>query len=121
MLESTIIPLGLILHVFVRIGAAHGLSGILQMLLSFPEFYSHNPNDLNLVKQSIDFLLSCEQDGNIPPDLENTRCSSDDELVHWCHGSPGMLVVLESGGSLFIFLGVIYAIARAYMVFKEEK
>lgn len=90
------------------LGAAHGLSGILQMLLSFPEFLSKNPEAEQTIKGAVDFLLSLQAaNGNFPPAMDevtNPR-SERDELVHWCHGAPG----------------VIYLMAKAYITWKEDK
>ncbi|KAG6937382.1 LanC like 3, partial [Chelydra serpentina] len=68
------------------LGAAHGLSSILQMLLSYYEYLQ--PADQELVWQSIDFLMDQEQNSNWPPELGET-IERENELVHWCHGAPG--------------------------------
>lgn len=67
-------------------GAAHGLSSILQMLLSYYEYLQ--PADQELVWQSVDFLMDQEQNSNWPPELGET-IERENELVHWCHGAPG--------------------------------
>lgn len=72
---------------FVHIGAAHGLSSILQMLLSYHEHLK--PSDRELVWQSVDFLMEQEQNCNWPPELGET-IERENELVHWCHGAPGL-------------------------------
>ncbi|RZF48894.1 hypothetical protein LSTR_LSTR003274 [Laodelphax striatellus] len=91
------------------LGAAHGLSSIVQMLLSVPEFLSAYPEAVPYLKKSVDDLLSVQtENGNFPPAMDevgsNSR-SSDNELVHWCHGGPG----------------VIYLLAKAYLIWKEER
>ncbi|KAM9627422.1 lanC-like protein 3 isoform 2-T3 [Morphnus guianensis] len=68
------------------LGAAHGLSSILQMLLSYYEYLQ--PADQELVWQSVDFLMDQEQNSNWPPELGET-IERENELVHWCHGAPG--------------------------------
>nr|XP_014346762.1 PREDICTED: lanC-like protein 3 isoform X2 [Latimeria chalumnae] len=70
------------------LGAAHGLSSILQMLLSYHEYLQ--PGDRELVCQSIDFLMNQEQNCNWPPEL-GEMIQRENELVHWCHGAPGLL------------------------------
>ncbi|KAL5009687.1 hypothetical protein ScPMuIL_011992 [Solemya velum] len=92
------------------LGAAHGLCSILQMLLSFPEFLKSDPSAEQDIKQSVDFLLSLEQPNfNYPPAMDDVvdrnRRSENDELVHWCHGAPG----------------IVYLFARAYKVWGDEK
>ena len=91
------------------LGAAHGLAGILQALLSFPEFFKYQPDAEKNVKNSVDYLLQLQSsNGNFPCAMdelgENAR-DPRDELVHWCHGAPG----------------TVYLLARAYLVWKEEK
>ncbi|KAL4233772.1 LanC-like protein 3 [Mactra antiquata] len=90
------------------LGAAHGMSSILQMLLSFPSFIKSNEDNEKIVKAGVDFMLSLEQDNyNYPPAMDEvTRRRPDkEELVHWCHGAPG----------------VVYMLARAYKVWGESK
>lgn len=69
-------------------GAAHGLSSVLQMLLSFQDMLSGTEKDL--VWQSVDFLMNQEQNCNWPAEL-GAIIERENELVHWCHGAPGML------------------------------
>lgn len=90
------------------LGAAHGASAILHMLLESPLF-SGNFQKLNqkqqLVKETIDALLLLQTpDGNFPCVLEDAG-KSEHQLIHWCHGAPG----------------VVYLFAKAYIVFKEQK
>lgn len=87
------------------LGAGHGMSAILLMLLNFPTCYSLKPDVEEDIKLSVDFVLKCEEnDGNYPPIPGDAR---DDwnTLVHWCHGATG----------------VMYLLAKSYMVWKEEK
>lgn len=86
------------------VGAAHGLSSILQVLMSVPGYLENRPQESIDVKGSVDYLLSLQDpEGNFPS--ETTEHRSQNELVHWCHGAPG----------------VIYTMAKAYLVFKEEQ
>lgn len=90
------------------LGAAHGISAILHMILESPMFQPENCKQLNekqqLVKTSIDAFLQMQKDGNFPSVLEDVG-KSEHKLVHWCHGAPG----------------AVYLFAKAYLVFKEEK
>ncbi|XP_050543974.1 lanC-like protein 3 homolog [Daktulosphaira vitifoliae] len=89
------------------LGAAHGLSTILQTLISFPQFIETNQSAKQDIKKSIDLLVSLQTDsGNFPcamDELGSLKRPESDELVHWCHGSPG----------------VVYLLAKAYLLFKE--
>ncbi|CAG2202342.1 LanC-like protein 3 homolog,LanC-like protein 3 [Mytilus edulis] len=90
------------------LGAAHGLSGIFQMLMSFPDFFKSTPSAEPIVKSAVDYFLTLEDaDGNYPPAMDEVGCPRPDgeELVHWCHGAPG----------------VIYMYARAYKVWGDDK
>ncbi|XP_015276850.1 PREDICTED: lanC-like protein 3 [Gekko japonicus] len=84
------------------LGAAHGLSSILQMLLSYYEYLQ--PADQELVWQSVDFLMDQEQNSNWAPELGET-IERENELVHWCHGAPG----------------IAYMFAKAYLVSKKPQ
>jgi lantibiotic modifying enzyme len=87
------------------LGAAHGISFILQMLLSIPGYLQYNISAAKDIKISIDFLVSLQtEDGNWPCCTEEVGLS-EHELVHWCHGAPG----------------IIYLMAKAFMVYQQEK
>lgn len=90
------------------LGAAHGMSSILQMLMCFPSFLKSNPDHEKVVRAGVDFMLSLEQDNyNYPPAMDEVKRRRPDkeELVHWCHGAPG----------------VIYMLARAYRLWGDDK
>lgn len=82
-------------------GAAHGLSSILQMLLSYFEYLQ--PADQELVWQSVDFLMDQEQNSNWPPELGET-IERENELVHWCHGAPGSFPIDAMHGPVFLYI-----------------
>lgn len=90
------------------LGAAHGISAILHMMLESPMF-GGSLQQLNsqqqLVKTTIDMFLGMQAaDGNFPSVLEDAG-KAEHKLVHWCHGAPG----------------VVYLFAKAFIVFKEQK
>ncbi|CAG5126354.1 unnamed protein product [Candidula unifasciata] len=90
------------------LGAAHGISSILQMIISCPSFLESNPSAAREVKAAVDWLLTIQQaNGNFPPAMDevNSPRSDSDELVHWCHGAPG----------------VVYLFAKAYRVWGDER
>jgi Lanthionine synthetase C-like protein len=75
-------------------GAAHGISSILQMLLSCREFIATDKAAERDIRASVDFMLTLIQpNGNIPPAMDEVgprnRRPDNEELVHWCHGAPG--------------------------------
>uniref|UniRef100_A0A3B5MP28 LanC-like protein 3 n=1 Tax=Xiphophorus couchianus TaxID=32473 RepID=A0A3B5MP28_9TELE len=84
------------------LGAAHGLSSVLQMLLSYQDVLSGAEKDL--VWQSVDFLMTQEQNCNWPAEL-GAIIERENELVHWCHGAPG----------------VAYLFAKAYLINKKPQ
>ena len=93
------------LHILLLLGAGHGLSSILQMLLNFPEHFANRKDTEALIRQAVDYVLSCEMpNGNYPPVPGEVR-DQEDELVHWCHGAPG----------------VVYLLAKAYLTWKDDK
>jgi len=92
------------------LGAAHGLTGILQMLLSVPGYLQHcSEAAVRDIRASVDYLLQIQTpEGNFPCAMDELRPGTrpaEDELVHWCHGAPG----------------TVYLLARAYLVWKDEK
>ena len=53
----------------------------------------------------MNYVLGCENTiGNYPPTPEERR-DDHNELVHWCHGAPG----------------VLYLLVKAYLVLKDER
>ncbi|KAL3080025.1 hypothetical protein niasHT_034583 [Heterodera trifolii] len=80
------------------LGAAHGVSGIYQMMLSFWDLLDASAkSDL---KQSVDWLLSTQfSDGNFPSSSD--RIGLSEELVHWCHGASGVLHLLIVASLVF--------------------
>ena len=71
------------------LGAGHGLSSILQMLLQYSQHLDSEA--LKDVKAASYCLLSCETlTSNYPAALDETR----DNLWHWCHGAPGVIYFL---------------------------
>ncbi|XP_049876637.1 lanC-like protein 3 [Pectinophora gossypiella] len=87
------------------LGAAHGVSYILQILLTVPGYLEFNKSAAADIKASTEFIVSLQTDeGNWPCCMEEIGLS-DHKLVHWCHGAPG----------------TIYLMAKAFLVFKDQK
>lgn len=79
------------------LGAAHGLSSILLTLLHFPWFVAGDQTVERDIRASVDFLLHVQTPrGNFPCDLEDVTKPrrSQDELIHWCHGAPGVMQLM---------------------------
>lgn len=105
----------------IYLGAAHGVVGILYMLLKGlksldlliiknevlieiknKDFYETINNYNNLLKKSLDDLLEYRfQSGNLPSSIGKEK----DTLVHFCHGETGFII-------LYLY---------AYKVFQDEK
>jgi hypothetical protein len=83
------------------IGAAHGLTGVLYILLLSLE--SLNLTDLNeyysaIVKESIDYLATVQfESGNFPLEIG----SKEDKLRHFCHGSPGAIPLFLKASEIY--------------------
>ncbi|KAJ6596717.1 LanC-like protein 3 like, partial [Pseudolycoriella hygida] len=115
-IKKSIFPLAYPFHASEYLGALHGLSSILLMILNSPWFQrtplvkelTNAPTDiLNDVKGTIDLLLSLQdEEGNFPTAADDAQENiRQPPLIQWCHGSPG----------------IIYLLIKAYKVFKEEK
>ena len=68
------------------------------MLLCIPEFLKSNSEIETTVRAAVDFMLGLQQpNGNIAPAMDEAdgrhQRHASDELVHWCHGGPGMQAV----------------------------
>lgn len=90
------------------LGAAHGWSAILLYLLSCPNFLAQSANVMPYIKGSVDSILSLQgENGNFPCAMDEVQYkrAESDELVHWCHGAPG----------------VVYLMGKAYLIWKEDK
>ncbi|KAL6254955.1 hypothetical protein P5V15_014297 [Pogonomyrmex californicus] len=71
------------------IGAAHGLAGILYLLLQARQYLTQVQMD-NYIKPSLYYLQKLQfSSGNFPSSTSN----SSDRLVQWCHGAPGIAVL----------------------------
>lgn len=82
------------------IGAAHGIVGIIYVLLLCREYLTKRQLE-SLVLPTVNYIASLKyKSGNYPSSLGN----STDKLIHWCHGAPG----------------VIHLLALSYEVFKDE-
>uniref|UniRef100_A0A915DI62 Uncharacterized protein n=1 Tax=Ditylenchus dipsaci TaxID=166011 RepID=A0A915DI62_9BILA len=96
-------PLTFYWHDKEYLGAAHGLSGILQILFGFWDLLDDSSKQD--VVETLDWLLSTQsEDGNFPSSTSRIG-SGNYELVHWCHGAAG----------------VIHLLISAYIVLEKDK
>ncbi|XP_030766616.1 glutathione S-transferase LANCL1-like [Sitophilus oryzae] len=83
------------------LGAAHGISGIIYLLLQARDYLLEDELN-NLIKPTIQFLTTLRfPTGNFPSSLGPGKA---DKYVQWCHGAPGFL----------------YMYCAAYRVFGEQ-
>ena len=103
---SSTLPLMWQWHGTAYLGAAHGVVGICQTLLSLqPDELNTvdqnlNTNSRQLIRRTIDGLEEyCFASGNLHSSIGST--SSRDKLVHWCHGAPGHVILLVKAATVF--------------------
>jgi lantibiotic modifying enzyme len=96
-------------HETKYLGAAHGVVGILHTLLSLtPEelqSLEETHSAIPLIRQTIGQLDNfCWPSGNLQSSIKvmGTRSGSgSDQLVHWCHGAPGHILLLVKAYTIF--------------------
>jgi lantibiotic modifying enzyme len=95
-------------HGKVYVGAAHGIVGILQTLLSL------DPQDWNAIQRKIPTALQkiqetmhslmnpdfCFESGNLKSSVPAKKLCAD-KLVHWCHGAPGLVLLWIQAANVF--------------------
>jgi lantibiotic modifying enzyme len=79
-------------------GAAHGLAGIMNVLMDM----ELKPDEVEDVKGTLRYLIKNRfSSGNYP----SSEGSESDRLVHWCHGAPGVaLTLVKAAEVIFSFL-----------------
>lgn len=104
-------PLMYSYHQTEYLGAAHGLCAILQMLLSVPGYLQQSNEDVKKdIESSVNYICSLQTPtGNFPCAMDEAppyrQRLQQDDLVHWCHGAPG----------------VVYLLAKAYQIWENPK
>ncbi len=80
------------------VGAAHGIAGILYILLHFPE-WCKEPDTNAWVTGTLTHLLTLQNsDGNFPTSMSGLR---DRMKVHWCHGAPGFIPLFHKAYKVY--------------------
>ncbi|XP_022876489.1 lanC-like protein GCR2 isoform X2 [Olea europaea var. sylvestris] len=75
-------------------GAAHGLAGIMYVLMDM----DLKPDELEDVKGTLSYMIKNRfPRGNYP----SSEGSDSDRLVHWCHGAPGVALTLVKAAEVF--------------------
>lgn len=93
-------------HESYYLGAAHGISGILYLLLQAREYLTES--ELNtIIKPTIDYLAGLRfTSGNFPSSLGRDV----DKYVQWCHGAPGFLYLFTTAYKVFLVFFIITVI-----------
>ncbi|KDO74128.1 hypothetical protein CISIN_1g015433mg [Citrus sinensis] len=75
-------------------GAAHGLAGIMHVLMDM----ELKPDEVEDVKGTLRYMIKNRfPSGNYP----SSEGSESDRLVHWCHGAPGVTLTLAKAAEVF--------------------
>jgi len=82
-------------HHKLYLGAAHGVAGVLQMIVSCPldAIAAHIPTVLH----AVEWLLHAQcEDGNWSPKASEEPTAEKQELLQWCHGAPGFVILFST-------------------------
>lgn len=75
-------------------GAAHGLAGIVHVLMDM----KLKPDEAEDVKGTLRYMIRNRfPSGN----YTSSEGKEDDQLVHWCHGAPGVALTLVKAAEVF--------------------
>lgn len=78
-------------------GAAHGLAGIMHVLMDM----ELKPDEVEDVKNTLRYMIKNRfPSGNYP----SSEGSESDRLVHWCHGAPGVALTLGKAAEVSIII-----------------
>lgn len=74
-------------------GAAHGLAGIMHVLMDM----ELKPDEVEDIKCTLRFMIRNRfPSGN----YRSSEGSESDRLVHWCHGAPGLALTLTKAAKV---------------------
>lgn len=78
-------------------GAAHGLAGIMHVLMDC----ELKPDECEYVKETLKYMIKNRfPSGNYPASEEDRR---RDVLIHWCHGAPGIALTLAKAAKVISY------------------
>jgi hypothetical protein len=93
------------------LGQSHGSAGVLGQLLAVPELLPANASAASLVRATLDPLVSVQfASGNFPAEYYN---ATQDWLVQWDHGAPGVSAALLAAAAAPPFRGTAAGAAYA--------
>ncbi|KAK4839330.1 hypothetical protein QYF36_021050 [Acer negundo] len=75
-------------------GAAHGLAGIMHVLMDM----ELKPDEVEDVKGTLRYMTKNRFPGG---NFLSSEGSESDRLVHWCHGAPGITLTLVKAAQVF--------------------
>lgn len=85
-------------------GAAHGLAGIMNVLMDM----DLKPDEVKHVKGTLRYMIKNRfPSGNYP----SSEGNETDRLVHWCHGAPGIAVTLVKAAKVEIITMCLLPVA----------
>ena len=86
-------------HGKMYLGAAHGVAGILTMLIRAKDLLS-----LSQLELVLDGVVDAVARWRLPSgNFRSSESSASDELVQWCHGAPGFLLMMVEAIPLVTF------------------
>lgn len=91
-------------HDQAYLGAAHGVVGICQTLLSLqPDEFDEVDRTLNVNARELirETIVGLEEHSFSSGNLQSSIDSPRDKLVHWCHGAPGHVMLLTKASTVF--------------------
>ncbi|KAJ7148640.1 hypothetical protein C8R43DRAFT_1088311 [Mycena crocata] len=91
------------------LGAAHGVAGILQILLLCPANIVQPY--MSSILRTVEWLIGCQDaHGNWPTAAPtgNVAETSSKEVVQWCHGASGILILLCTIASVQVGAELVY-------------
>ncbi|XAR55488.1 hypothetical protein NMG60_11035566 [Bertholletia excelsa] len=90
-------------------GAAHGLAGIMHVLMHV----KLSSDEAEEVKRTLKHMIKYRfPSGNYPAIEQDVDCKRD-HLVHWCHGAPGVAITLVKAAEVFGYEDFLEAAVNA--------
>lgn len=89
-------------------GAAHGLAGIMNVLMHM----ELEPDEIEDVKGTLSYMIQNRfPSGN----YQSSERNESDQLVHWCHGAPGVALTLVKAAQVIILFIEILVLVKTTM------